>query len=150
MHVSPLRFTFLQLEQEGKIISARTIDGIVYSLWSLLPSFCNYPLDTADSFKALEKVLKRALHEEPDIHGIICSGLHILIEQNKSIVEGKEDMSNNGMSIHKERAITHYSSQVAANNLNALRVSARELLSILSGVLLKSSKDTIGPLQVSF
>nr|GLL17907.1 RRP12-like protein [Ipomoea trifida] len=134
-------------EQEGKIISARTIDGIVYSLWSLLPSFCNYPLDTADSFKALEKVLNKALREEPDVHGIICSGLHILIEQNKSIVEGKEDLSNSGISIHKERAIAHYTSQVAADNLSALRVSARELLSILSGAFLKSSKDTIGPLQ---
>nr|GME01317.1 RRP12-like protein [Ipomoea batatas] len=51
------------------------------------------------------------------------------------------------MSIHKERAIARYNSQVAADNLNALRVSARELLSILSGAFLKSSKDTIGPLQ---
>ncbi|CAH9077093.1 unnamed protein product [Cuscuta europaea] len=135
------------LEEEGKIISARTIDGIVYSLWSLLPSFCNYPLDTADSFKGLEKVLNRALREETDIHGIICSSLHILIEQNKNIAEGKEDPSNNGMSIHKQRAISHYNTQVAADNLNAIRVSASKLLQNLSEAFMKSSKDTIGPLQ---
>ncbi|VFQ62697.1 unnamed protein product [Cuscuta campestris] len=134
-------------EEGGKIISARTTDGIVHSLWSLLPSFCNYPLDTADSFKDLEKALHRVLLEEPDIHGIICSSLHILIEQNKNIVEGKHDPSNVGMNIHKERAITHYNTQVASDNLSVIRVSASKLLPLLSGAFMNSSKDTVGPLQ---
>ncbi|MCE3049221.1 hypothetical protein HAX54_044413 [Datura stramonium] len=135
------------LEREGKIYSARTIDGIVYSLWSLLPSFCNYPVDTAESFKDLEKVLCKALHEEPDVCGIIFSSLEILVQQNNSILKGEVDFSDTEISIPKKRAIARYNQQVADDNLNALSLSARELLPVLYEVFLESSKDTGGFLQ---
>ncbi|XP_070037346.1 uncharacterized protein [Nicotiana tomentosiformis] len=135
------------LESKGKIYSARTVDGIVYSLWSLLPSFCNYPVDTAESFKDLEKVLSKALREEPDVCGIICSSLQILIQQNDSISKGKVDLSDTEMSVPKKRAIARYNQQVARDNLNALSLSAPKLLSVLSGVFRKSSKHTGGSLQ---
>lgn len=135
------------LEREGKIYSSRSVDGLVYSLWSLLPSFCNYPLDVAESFKDLEKALSRALREEPDVHGIICSSLQILIQQNKTIVEGKDVQSGIEVSIPRQQAMTRYTPQVAADNLSVLRSSARELLSVLSGIFLKSSNDAGGCLQ---
>ncbi|KZV18259.1 hypothetical protein F511_34072 [Dorcoceras hygrometricum] len=135
------------LEQGGKIYSARTVDGIVHSLWSLLPSFCNYPVDTAESFKALEKAVCTVLREEPDISGIICSSLQILIQQNKRIVEGKDFNSSDEISVAEERAIAFYTSHVANANLSVLRSSARELLSVLSGVYFKSSKANGGILQ---
>lgn len=116
----------------------------------MLPSFCNYPWDTAESFKDLEKALCSALHEEPDVCGIICSSLQILVQQNRRVLEGKEDTSITNLSIPEERAIAHYNPQIAADNLSVLRSSARELLSVLSGVFLKSSKDTSGSIQVIF
>ncbi|CAN4123948.1 unnamed protein product [Withania somnifera] len=134
-------------EHEGKMYSARTIDGIVYSLWSLLPSFCNYPVDTAESFKDLERVLCTALREEHDVCGIICSSLQILIQQNKSISEGKVNLPDSEISVPKEQAIARYNQQVAGDNLNVLSLCASELLSVLSGVFLRSSKDTGGSLQ---
>lgn len=142
-------YVLWQLESKGKIYSARTVDGIVYSLWSLLPSFCNYPVDTAESFKDLEKVLSKALREEPDVCGIICSSLQILIQQNDSISKGKVDLSDTEMSVPKKRAIARYNQQVARDNLNALSLSAPKLLSVLSGVFRKSSKHTGGSLQVT-
>ncbi|KAK6139545.1 hypothetical protein DH2020_026714 [Rehmannia glutinosa] len=135
------------LEQEGKMYSARSVDGIVYSLWSLLPSFCNYPVDTAESFKGLERALFTALQEEPEIRGIICSSLQILIQQNKRILEGKQNSQNTEVGIPEERAIALYTAQVAGSNLTMLKSSARELLSVLTGVYFKSSKDTGGILQ---
>ncbi|KAK6147593.1 hypothetical protein DH2020_018505 [Rehmannia glutinosa] len=135
------------LEQEGKMYSARSVDGIVYSLWSLLPSFCNYPVDTAESFKGLERALCTALQEEPEICGIICSSLQILIQQNKRILEGKQNSQNIEVGIPEERAIALYTAQVAGSNLTMLKSSARELLSVLTGVYFKSSKDTGGILQ---
>ncbi|CAL5339277.1 unnamed protein product [Camellia sinensis] len=137
------------LEREGKIYSSRSVDGLVYSLWSLLPSFCNYPLDVAESFKDLEKALSRALREEPDVHGIICSSLQVLIRQNKTIVEGKDVLSGIEVSIPRQQAMTRYTPQVAADNLSVLRSSARELLSVLSGIFLKSSNDAGGCLQTT-
>lgn len=138
----------LQLELQGRIVSARSTDALVYSLWSLLPSFCNYPLDTAKSFKDLEKPLCGALCEESDVRGIICSALQILIQQNKRIVEEKDDLSNIEVGIATHRAVARYSLHVAADNLSVLRSSARELLYVLSTILLESSKDDGGCLQV--
>ncbi|PIN20064.1 hypothetical protein CDL12_07250 [Handroanthus impetiginosus] len=135
------------LKQEGKLYSASRVDGIVYSLWSLLPSFCNYPVDTAESFKGLERALCAALQEEPHVRGIICSSLQILVQQNKRILEGKENSPNIEISIAEERASVLYTAHVASSNLSTLKSSARELLSVLTGVYFKSSKDTSGILQ---
>uniref|UniRef100_A0A2N9GW92 Uncharacterized protein n=1 Tax=Fagus sylvatica TaxID=28930 RepID=A0A2N9GW92_FAGSY len=122
-------------------------NGLVYSLWSLLPSFCNYPLDTAESFKDLEKALCSALHEEPDTRGIICSSLQILIQQNKRILGEKSEMPDLEDGTAGQRAVSRYTPQVASDNLSALRSSARELLNVLSGVFLQSTKDDGGSLQ---
>ncbi|KAL6537719.1 hypothetical protein OROHE_012346 [Orobanche hederae] len=135
------------LELEGKIHSARSVHGIVYSLWSLLPSFCNYPLDTAESFKGLERALCTALQEESEVRGIVCSGLQILIQQNKNILEGKHSSPGIEVSTAEERAIALYTADVAGSNLTTLKSSARELLSVLTGIYSKSSKDTGGILQ---
>lgn len=123
-------------------------NGLVYSLWSLLPSFCNYPLDTAENFKDLEKALCSALQEEADSRGIVCSSLQILIQQNKRIMEQKNEMPDLEEGTARQRAVSHYTPQVAADNLNALRSSAREFLNVLSGVFLQSTKDDGGSLQV--
>lgn len=105
-------------------------------------------MDTAQSFKDLEKTLCSALREEPSVRGIIYTSLQILIQQNKSILEATDEISITDRTISEGRAISKYSSQVAADNLNVLRSSARALLSVLSEVFFKSSKDTSGPLQV--
>lgn len=68
-----------QSAEEGRIFSARSSDGLVYSLWSLLPSFCNYAIDTSSSFKLLQSSLCATLRQEPDLRGIICSSLQVYL-----------------------------------------------------------------------
>ncbi|KAK4396814.1 RRP12-like protein [Sesamum angolense] len=127
--------------------SQQGVGGIVYSLWSLLPSFCNYPVDTAESFKDLERAVCTALQDEPEVRGIICSSLQILIQQNKRILKGNENSPNIEVGIPERRAIALCTAHVAGSNLSTLKSSARELLSVLTGVYFKSSKDTAGILQ---
>uniref|UniRef100_A0A6N2L0E4 Uncharacterized protein n=1 Tax=Salix viminalis TaxID=40686 RepID=A0A6N2L0E4_SALVM len=136
-----------QLELEGRIISSRSANALVYSLWSLLPSFCNYPLDTAKSFKDLEKALCGVLSEEKDIRGVICSALQILVQQNKRVTEKQDDPTGTEVGIAEQHAISRYTPQVAAENLRVLRSSAHNLLTVLSRILLESSKDDGGLLQ---
>ncbi|KAF9607969.1 hypothetical protein IFM89_003889 [Coptis chinensis] len=145
--VGELRQKSQMLEQEGQIYSSRSADALIYPLWSLLPAFCNYPLDTASSFKDLKKGLCDALRDEPDVRGIICLSLQILIQQNKSLLEEKNDMLNDDISIAVQRAKATYTPQVAAENLNALKLAAHEFLSVLSGVFVKSTTDSGGCVQ---
>ncbi|XP_057968384.1 uncharacterized protein LOC131157934 [Malania oleifera] len=147
--VGPIRQKSRKLELEGRIFSSRSNDAFVYSLWSLLPSFCNYPTDTAESFTELAKALYVALRDEPDVRGIICSSLQTLIQQNKRILEGINDLSDAEVSIPRQRAIAHYTSQVASDNLRILKSSARGFLSILSEIFQKSTNDTGGCLQTT-
>ncbi|XP_022730989.1 RRP12-like protein isoform X2 [Durio zibethinus] len=136
-----------KLELEGKIFSSRSADALVYSVWSLLPSFCNYPLDTAKSFKDLLRHICSALREEHDIRGIICSSLQILIQQNKKIKEGKSNLDDADKGPAKQQAMSHYTSEIAGDNLNVLTASAPQLLSLLSGIFMESTVDEGGLLQ---
>lgn len=136
-----------KLNLEGRVQSSRVVGSLVHRVWSILPSFCNYPSDTAGSFVLLKKILCHALREEPDLHGIICFSLQILIQQNKCIVEGSNYVPSEKLSVCTERAIAYYNQEVASANLTVLRSHAREFLSVLSDVFLKSKNDPGGSLQ---
>lgn len=130
-----LTYKIWQLRLQG--LSSRSTDELVYSLWSLLPSFCNFPSDTVESFKDLEQTLFNALLDhEPQICGIICSSLQVLIRQNKRTAEEADDLSTNDLGIAEQRALTSYTPQVTAENLKVLRQSATQFLSVLSALFL--------------
>ncbi|KAK9064093.1 hypothetical protein SSX86_017965 [Deinandra increscens subsp. villosa] len=133
-------------KQEGRIHSARSVDSLVHLLWSLLPSFCNYPVDTAESFKDLETELLNSLRVEFDFRGVICSSLQKLIQQNKIIKQGENEASGK-VGISQQHAVSLYTSEVAASNLDVLRSSASEILFTLSQIFVNSSKDDGGSLQ---
>ncbi|KAE8675058.1 ARM repeat superfamily protein isoform 4 [Hibiscus syriacus] len=136
-----------KLELEGKVRSSSIADGFVYKVWSLLPSFCNYPLDTAKSFKELLSPICSALHDEHDLRGKICSSLQILIQQNKKIKEGKDDLDVAELSPAQLRAVSHYTPEIARENLKVLSAPAPQLLSLLSGIFMESTVDEGGSLQ---
>ncbi|GAU23825.1 hypothetical protein TSUD_27350 [Trifolium subterraneum] len=147
--IERLREKAQKLEKQGLMVSSRNAEALVYSLWSLLPSFCNYPSDTAKSFKDLEKHLRSKLKEEPDIRGIICTSLQLLIRQNKNIKDSN-DKDDIGQDLVNKQVLVNYSKQAATENLRALEISAKTMLKDLSDVFLKSTKDDGGCLQVPF
>ncbi|KAK1287476.1 hypothetical protein QJS10_CPB19g01953 [Acorus calamus] len=140
-----------QLEKEALFVSSRSVEGLVYSLWSLLPAFCNYPLDTAKSFEGLTVELCYALRNEPELRGIICSSLQILIQQNKRALALNTDTLNDEVGNCALRAKDHYTSGSANENLNAISSSAKELkiLPVLFEIFKTSSKDSGGYLQAT-
>ncbi|CAN6825587.1 RRP12-like protein [Brassica napus] len=135
-----------QLKLQGLTAASRSVDSLVYSLWALLPSFCNYPVDTAESFEDLGRILCGALQTQAENRGIICTSLNILIQQNKKVVEGKE-VPVNDASPALVRAIARYDSHSAAANLEVIRSCAPKLLDVLSKIFHESGKDDGGSLQ---
>ncbi|CAA7401204.1 unnamed protein product [Spirodela intermedia] len=136
-----------KLERDGLIVSARNLKALVYSLWSLLPAFCNYPVDTASGFEGLQKVLCDTLREEPELRGIICSSLQVLIQQNRTVLTGNFEASDDEMSIFELKARACYTPQLSGENLNAIRSSSPEFFSVLSEIFFKDLKDSGGCLQ---
>ncbi|KAJ0983774.1 hypothetical protein J5N97_002130 [Dioscorea zingiberensis] len=139
----------LKSAEEGRIFSARSSEGFVYSLWSLFPAFCNYPIDTSSSFKLLQSTLCSTLQIEPELRGIICSSLQILIRQNN--VKCSEDslMPDDELDNAERKARDHYTPEVKEENLKAIKSTSPEFLTTLTDILLTSSKDHGGFLQAT-
>lgn len=68
-----------QLLKNDKLFSAKRAEGYVYSLWSLLPSCCNYSCDTSSNFRVLQDVLCDTLQNQPDLRGIVCSSIQVFL-----------------------------------------------------------------------
>ncbi|PKA47068.1 hypothetical protein AXF42_Ash011742 [Apostasia shenzhenica] len=139
--------TNVWLEREGHIFSARSAEGLIYSLWSVLPAFCNYPTDTSSSFKAIHDELCNTLRQEPELHGIICSSLQILIQQNRSVLLGRVDTPGEELSTPVRKAKEMYTMELAQENLRALQSYSSKFLSVLSEVFLEVPNDSGGCLQ---
>ncbi|KAF2605537.1 hypothetical protein F2Q70_00025145 [Brassica cretica] len=135
-----------QLKLQGLTAASRSVDSLVYSLWALLPSFCNYPVDTVESFEDLGRILCGALQTQAETRGVICTSLNILIQQNKEVMEGKE-VPVNDASPALVRASARYDSHSAAANLEVIRSCAPKLLDVLSKIFHESGKDDGGSLQ---
>ncbi|KAG8072653.1 hypothetical protein GUJ93_ZPchr0006g45349 [Zizania palustris] len=139
-----------KLLKEDKLFSAKRAEGYVYSLWSLLPSCCNYACDTSIHFGAMQNVLCDTLKNQPGLRGIICSSIQILIKQNKeALAVPIEEVlpAEDGISKSERRAKEHYTKEFAEENLKAIQTSASKFLEVLCSIFLASSKDAIGFLQ---
>ncbi|KAJ3696083.1 hypothetical protein LUZ60_001460 [Juncus effusus] len=137
--------TIHKLVNEDKLFSAKRAEGYVYSLWSLLVSFCNFPRDTASSFTDLQKVLLDKLCNEPDLRGIICSSLQILVQQNRNIVSEKSD--DEILSKSEIRARDLYTKEFAEENLRVIRASCAKFFKAFHVLFLEASTETNGTLQ---
>ncbi|XP_062220493.1 uncharacterized protein LOC133919935 [Phragmites australis] len=139
-----------KLLKGDKLFSAKRAEGYVYSLWSLLPSCCNYPRDTSSNFGVLQNVLCDTLQNQPDLRGIVCSSIQVLIKQNKEawLVSREEDiLTEDEISKSERRAKEHYTKEVAEENLKAIRAFSSHFLEVLCSIFLTSSMDAIGLLQ---
>lgn len=59
--------------------AAKKIEAYIQSLWALFPAFCNFPSDTARSFGRVAKHVGGVLSEDPELRGVICQGLQVVL-----------------------------------------------------------------------
>ncbi|KAL6911594.1 hypothetical protein ACP4OV_000399 [Aristida adscensionis] len=139
-----------KLLKDDKLFSAKRAEGYVYSLWSLLPSCCNYACDTSSNFRVLQNVLCDTLQNQPDLRGIICSSIQVLIKQNKEALSVPKDddiLAEDEISKSVRRAKQNYTKELAEENLKAIRAFSSKFLEVLGSIFLTSSSDSIGFLQ---
>ncbi|CAL5019894.1 unnamed protein product [Urochloa decumbens] len=147
--VKAIEKSITKLLKDDKLFSAKRAEGYVYSLWSLLPSCCNYPCDTSSNFRFLQSVLCDTLQNQPELRGIVCSSIQVLIKQNKEAlsVSGEDTLAEDELSKSERRAKERYTKNLAEENLKAIRAFSSNILDVLCSIFLTSSNDAIGLLQ---
>ncbi|KAL2650995.1 hypothetical protein R1flu_019123 [Riccia fluitans] len=165
-HLLPLASRLRAREQkligEGKPVAAKNCEACVESLWALLPSICNYPVDTATDFGRLAKTLGDALNKEAGLRGLICSALQTLILQNRMArgdqLEGKkelkavEELSSlefGSVLDARARVRDFYTPDAASASLSAIAGYSRNFLPLLFNVFLAQPSEKRGDLQAT-
>ena len=77
-----------------KTMEIKIFETIVQQTWSLLPGYCNLPLDLTVAFdQSFAELLSNLLYTQVGLRPDICRGLQILVESNQEIlaVEADED-----------------------------------------------------------
>ena len=142
----------------GKPVAAKNAESCVQSIWALLPSVCNYPSDTANSFSLIAKTLGDVLQKEPELRGLVCSSLKTLVAQNRKARGDKMDDKVAGKIIEEEiselnvaeqRASSLYTPEVAAANLKAISGYSRNFLPLLFNLFVASPAERRGDLQLT-
>lgn len=147
-----------KLSAEGKPVTAKKAEACVQSLWALFPAFCNFPSDTAESFHLIAKPVGDVLTREPELRGMTCHGLQMLIKQNRvACGEGLTSSMSAENSIEsfvenkaaQARAKALYSERAARANLSAIASFSRNFLPLLFNVFIAAPSEKRGDLQAT-
>nr|PNR59348.1 hypothetical protein PHYPA_002139 [Physcomitrium patens] len=143
---------------DGKPVASKNAESCVQSIWALLPSLCNYPSDTAKGFGLIAKTLGDVLTKEPELRGLVCSSLKILVSQNRK-ARGDElgdkigrkiaEEESSELSVAEQRARALYTPEVAAANLKAIAGYSRNFLPLLFNLFVAAPAEKRGDLQIT-
>ncbi|KAL4205120.1 hypothetical protein AMTRI_Chr01g135660 [Amborella trichopoda] len=161
-HIVPLANSLQKISHKApKSSLVQELQSYTHCLWDLLPSFCNYPVDTDQSFTMLATLMLDALNQNPNIHQIIALALLKLVNQNKDILNAihkANDSQSQSISFisddfHMEvrRVKLLYTKKRASKNIKALSSFSVDLIEAFSSLLFRSThaentclKDVIG------
>lgn len=82
-HLLPLAAQTLALSEQlaanGLELLAKTYHTLYLQIWALLPAFMRSPTDVSTGFRQVARVLGTALETRPELQGVVCSSLQMLI-----------------------------------------------------------------------
>jgi ribosomal RNA-processing protein 12 len=71
-----------------KTMEIKVFETVVQQIWSILPGYCDLPLDLVESFdQSFAEMLANLLYGQADLRTDICRALQHLVDSNKAIVE---------------------------------------------------------------
>ncbi|KAK9462506.1 NUC173 domain-containing protein [Lipomyces oligophaga] len=116
------RVTTLDSEQS---MESKIYETLVEQIWSLLPRYCDLPLDLRQAFtQDFAEFLANTLYQDVGQRQVICKSLRILVESNKLYVAGEIEGLNPFLEarLSKEEAIRNveYLSSMASKFLAVL------------------------------
>ncbi|OCK83237.1 NUC173-domain-containing protein [Lepidopterella palustris CBS 459.81] len=110
-----------------KTMEIKVFETVVQQIWSILPGYCDLPLDLVEAFdQTFAELISNLLYSQADLRTDLCRALQNLVDTNKAIVglEGDEDLV----------AQSRVSKADAQKNLVHLAGFASNLLAVLFNV----------------
>ncbi|KAI1105055.1 NUC173-domain-containing protein [Jackrogersella minutella] len=121
-----------------KTMEVKIYETLVHQTWSILPGYCDLPLDLTVAFdQTFAEMIANLLYRQVELRLDVCRALKALVESNQAVASlGKEDL------IIKSRV----SSADAQNNLAWLGSFAGNFLAVLFNVYSQTLPQSRGPI----
>jgi ribosomal RNA-processing protein 12 len=150
----------------GRAFEAQRCAAAEAALWSLLPAFCSWPEDAAESFPGLAPSLGSALSARADLRGPLTEALRRLIRQAKAAQnaeqeeayesEGDEDFDDEDnakraaeLSVTLEDRPDWFTADVAKKQIDAVAKFSRNFLPILFNLFVAAPPERRGDLSAT-
>ena len=114
--------------QADKTMEIKIYETIVQQIWSILPGYCNLPLDLSITFdQEFAELLSNLLYQQPELRVDICKALQSLVDTNKDLISSR--ISEDDLFIQ-----ARISKADARKNIEHLASIAENLLAVLFNV----------------
>lgn len=122
-----------------KTMEVKIFETVVHQIWSILPGYCDLPLDLQGAFdQSFAEMLANLLYQQVDLRLNICKALQALVESNQAIssIEEEDDL------ILQSRV----AKADARKNLEYLGTFAGNFLAVLFNVYGQTLPHSRGPI----
>lgn len=78
-----------------KTMEVKIFETVVQQIWSILPGYCDLPLDLVEAFdQSFAEMVANLLYGQADLRTDLCRALQNLVDSNKAILEldGEDDL----------------------------------------------------------
>ncbi|KAK4120003.1 NUC173-domain-containing protein [Parathielavia appendiculata] len=76
----------------AKTVEVKIFETVVQQIWSILPGYCDLPLDFAEAFdKEFAEMLTNLLYEQVELRLDVCRALRALVESNQAVASAPDD-----------------------------------------------------------
>ncbi|CAG8693171.1 3787_t:CDS:1, partial [Dentiscutata erythropus] len=84
----------LHFQNQNRMIEAKVYETLVQQLWTLLPGFCDLPLDLPHSLtNVTAELFSNVMYQKPELRPTIALALENLVKKNQVIIESNEENS---------------------------------------------------------
>ncbi|PHH74742.1 hypothetical protein CDD80_2865 [Ophiocordyceps camponoti-rufipedis] len=126
--------------EADKTMEVKIYETLVQQTWSILPGYCDLPLDVVDAFdQPFAEMLSNLLYKQVDMRLDICKALKTLIESNQTIANSADDEQD--MLRH-----ARVSRQTARTNLDHMAQFSANMLAVLFNVYTQTLPQSRGPI----
>lgn len=129
--------------EAAKTMEIKIYETLVRQTWSILPGYCDLPLDLTVAFdQTFAEMLANLLYTQVDLRLDVCRALKALVESNKDIITMATAIDTADNLILRGRV----SEEDAQKNLTYLGNFAGNLLAVLFNVYSQTLPQTRGPI----